>query len=209
VETENFTFEEQTSYTGIIIELDSTENPLEIGAFVNDTCIGASVVNPDDSLCHLQAYTEGTSGEITFQEYYGPNKSDAVERKEYLVLNQKTFIREKRALDARENYPIQFVSFKSGKQTVEIEYEAFMNCYPNPFNRSCNIEIVNPNEGQLRLEVIDIYGKVVHSLFNGNKEPGAYNFNWTLDNKGIPDGIYFIRMQTEQNVITKKVVYAF
>ncbi|MDZ7741940.1 MAG: hypothetical protein U5Q03_09380 [Bacteroidota bacterium] len=51
LETEYYQFEEQADYTAVYIEPDTTENPLEIGAFVNDTCIGAARLgNPIHSL---------------------------------------------------------------------------------------------------------------------------------------------------------------
>ncbi len=70
-EVEYFSYEEQESYTPIFVEMDSSINPIEIGAFVNDSCVGATTVFEDDSTVLILAYTDDLSGDISFEQHYG------------------------------------------------------------------------------------------------------------------------------------------
>jgi len=204
--TTYYTYEEQTDYTALVIELDSAENPVEIGAFVNDTCIGSEVVQPDDSLCLLQAYTEGAVGEITFQQYYGSSKSAPRSIKEYRVLNTNTMVQEKRKINTNEKRPLYFISFKDAKveQSI-IQSPAYLHCRPNPFNSVCHIEYFIPETGIVTIEALDLYGRVVNTIESVEKNPGNYSLQWHVE--GNAEGIYIIRLSAKQLVLTQKIVY--
>ena len=96
--SEHFGYDEQTAYTPIYIEMDSTENPTEIGAFIGDSCIAATMVGESDTLAMVRAYTNDTTGqEIVFETWYDSLKSAPARIRDYYVFNPQT-LRKKKGL---------------------------------------------------------------------------------------------------------------
>ncbi len=88
------------------------------------------------------------------------------------------------------------------------EYKLF-NCYPNPFNLSINIKLQIPEKGKLSLDIYDILGRKVRTLFENQIEPGTYDLSWDgRDDWGkvMPSGVYFIRMRVNQFLGVKKTI---
>ena len=86
---------------------------------------------------------------------------------------------------------------------VPSKYELSQN-YPNPFNPSTTIKFALPKEGLVKLSVFNILGQEVGTLINGFKAAGSYSVEWSASN--LSSGMYFYRLETNNNVITKKMV---
>ena len=101
--TTYYTYEEEPTYSTFVIELDSAgENPVEIGAFVNDTCIGASVVETTDSVVVLSAYLGENPGDsVVFEQYYGSEKSAGKRIKDYYVRTPSENKKQKRGVERK------------------------------------------------------------------------------------------------------------
>ncbi len=210
LQTEYFTYDEEGDYAGLVIELDSTDNPLEMGAFVNDTCIGASVVLPDDSICLIRAYMDVATGEITFREHFDSTKSGTVNVESYTVLNQQTYIREKRRVDTREGYGTHYISFRDCtdyEPSLIPDRKTGMDCYPNPFNGSCTVDLFLATDTPVRIEVSGLTGRKMATIDDSYKMAGQYSLSWEPDR--LPEGVYFIQLTTSDVVVTRKVVYAY
>lgn len=67
-----------------------------------------------------------------------------------------------------------------------------LSCYPNPFNSSTTLRIVNQTFAQIRLAVYDVHGRVVHK-FTGEYDAGYHDIPIHFSN--WPSGIYVILMQ--------------
>jgi hypothetical protein len=67
-----------------------------------------------------------------------------------------------------------------------------VNSYPNPFNPAVTIsfELVRPH--QVRVEVVDITGKVVASLIDEKRGAGKHEVRWNAG--GFASGVYFCRI---------------
>jgi len=81
--------------------------------------------------------------------------------------------------------------------------------YPNPFNPSTTISYYLPDPCHTRLTVYESNGKQVRSLCNEMKQSGSYTVSWNGTNDlGSPvgSGIYFVRLQAGDEVLTKKLV---
>jgi len=75
-----------------------------------------------------------------------------------------------------------------------------MECYPNPFNPVTNIiySIPDANNGNYRISVYDLQGKLVRELSNNYHSAGQYRLVWNgLNHLNVPvgSGIYFIRVE--------------
>ena len=76
--------------------------------------------------------------------------------------------------------------------------------YPNPFNPVTTIRYELPEQTHLRLAVYDLLGREVAVLAEGFQEPGVWEIRW--DATAQASGIYFYRLQTGNQTITRKLV---
>ncbi len=76
--------------------------------------------------------------------------------------------------------------------------------YPNPFNPSTEIEYTVPERSMISLEVFDVLGRRVASLANGMTQPGVYSVKF--DASRLSSGVYFYRLATPQQILTKKML---
>lgn len=129
-----------------------------------------------------------------------------------------------------EKEPIAYITFESTKkelQTTNIEFnERQVNAqklvlaqddneigqnisnYPNPFTNSTTIKIRIPNSENYTIDIVDVIGNSVKTLFAGNCEQGIKNFEWNgYSDKGqeLTSGIYYVRVTGNNEVNTQKI----
>ena len=91
--------------------------------------------------------------------------------------------------------------------------------YPNPFNPSTKISFSIPTSASggsqlVNLSVYDVLGKEVANIINEEKAPGNYEIEFSAkggsasggDAYDLPSGIYFYRLTTQENSLTKKMI---
>ena len=81
--------------------------------------------------------------------------------------------------------------------------------YPNPFNPKTNIEFQVSTPGFVSVEIFNILGQKTKTLVSEFKEAGQYSVLWDGkddDNRPVPSGIYFYRMNAGDFSQTKKMV---
>jgi len=81
--------------------------------------------------------------------------------------------------------------------------------YPNPFNPTTNIKYTVAKEGNVKIEVYDITGKLVTTLVNQSMSSGTYNVTWNGQNtsgQNVVSGIYLYRIQSNDFVAIKKMI---
>jgi len=81
--------------------------------------------------------------------------------------------------------------------------------YPNPFNPQTQFHYSLSNTENIYLAIYDLLGREVFTIHNGLQREGNHNVQWTgVDNKGnlVPSGIYFCRLTSERDILTKKMV---
>ena len=71
------------------------------------------------------------------------------------------------------------------------EYSLSQN-YPNPFNPSTKIGFKIPEEGNVRLQIFDVTGRLVSLLADDRFSPGEYSVNFSGEN--LSSGTYFYKM---------------
>jgi len=76
--------------------------------------------------------------------------------------------------------------------------------YPNPFNPSTTISYSIPTAGLVKITIYNALGESIKELGNETKEPGFYSINWNADN--INSGVYFLKIETNNFVSTKKML---
>ena len=75
--------------------------------------------------------------------------------------------------------------------------------YPNPFNPATTINYSVADAGNVTVDVLNVVGQKVATLTNQRQSAGSYSVMFNAD--GIPSGIYFVRLSTENNTSLKKI----
>lgn len=76
--------------------------------------------------------------------------------------------------------------------------------YPNPFNPTTQIDYSVPKRSLVTLDVYNVLGEKVATLFSGVLQPGSYSA--TFNGNDLASGVYFYRLQAGSVSITKKLV---
>ena len=82
-------------------------------------------------------------------------------------------------------------------------FELYQN-YPNPFNPTTKIRFIIQRSTNIRLQVYTIQGKEVARLVNQKLNSG--NYEYTFDGGGLPSGVYFYKLITDEYSQTKKML---
>lgn len=86
--------------------------------------------------------------------------------------------------------------------------QLFQN-YPNPFNTQTEISFYISEKQNVLLEIFNIQGQKVKTLLNENLAKGKHSIIWNGkydNNKEVPGGIYFYKLKSGNNEITKKLL---
>jgi hypothetical protein len=84
------------------------------------------------------------------------------------------------------------------------------DAYPNPFNPTTTIRVEMVTSELASLEVYNVLGQRVNTLFNGMMKTGLNTFTWNgTDNHGnnVASGLYFYQLKYGQQVQTKAVMF--
>lgn len=95
------------------------------------------------------------------------------------------------------------VSVNNISQTVPESFYMNQN-YPNPFNGVTQIVFGIRKKAHYSMKVYDAAGKLMEVVFNQNLEPGEYRTDFQADR--LSSGVYFYRLESGSEVITKKFV---
>jgi hypothetical protein len=86
------------------------------------------------------------------------------------------------------------------------ERPALLQNYPNPFNGPTKIRYGLSQYEQVRLEVVDVLGRVVETLVEGGQYAGWHDVEWNA--AGQASGVYFVQLRTPSITQVKKILLA-
>lgn len=116
-------------------------------------------------------------------------------------------------LNKRGNKQIDILIFKIDKygNTVSIRdnnstsnQDLNINIYPNPYNLSFNINFNILNKSEVNIILYDISGKKVKEIQKSFFFHGNYQFN--VNTPELSSGIYFLKMNIDQDFYTRKIL---
>lgn len=92
--------------------------------------------------------------------------------------------------------------------TALIPQKSMLVNYPNPFNPSTVIKyaVGTGSKQMVILKVFDILGNEIATLVNEEKEPGIYNYQFSILNYQLPSGVYFYQLRAGDFAETKKMI---
>jgi hypothetical protein len=79
-----------------------------------------------------------------------------------------------------------------------------MKTYPNPFSGLTAIEYELENAAFIQLAIYNHLCQQVYTLFEGHQQEGKQQFKFDASN--LPFGIYFCRLHTGNELVTKKII---
>jgi hypothetical protein len=101
------------------------------------------------------------------------------------------------------------VNTLSGVGGTPKSYVLSVSNYPNPFNPRTTVSYTVPSRGRVTVGVYDVRGAHVATLFDGERNAGAYTVAWdgrTNDAAVAASGVYFARVEHASGVRSKKMV---
>ncbi|MDA3813033.1 MAG: T9SS type A sorting domain-containing protein [Candidatus Cloacimonetes bacterium] len=206
-EPENFTYTEKADYEAIDV-FNIPPSVTEIGVFEDEVCVGAVVV--EDTCAQILVYSDSANRDpipFTFEIVTGRGFSTPI--KDYLVLNQMTGEFESSVIiSGRQGYS----SIKLGEQEEPENIVArpiLLGNYPNPFNPTTKISFSLPSEEDIVLTIYNIKGQKVKTLYSGTADKGEHTVIWEgkdTNNKLVSSGIYFYKLKTNNEELTRKML---
>jgi hypothetical protein len=76
---------------------------------------------------------------------------------------------------------------------------------PNPFSSSAVLAFDVPRTSRVIISLYDVRGRVLETLADSVAEPGRYSVT-IGESRGLPSGVYFLKMQAENFTETQKMV---
>ena len=215
---ELFTYEEQADYMPIFVDSTEALNGIdEIGVFLGDKCIGASVV--EGFPVFIPAYIDEDStgskdyNELTFQvASYSKSGKRSIPAFVYNEIKD-AFVEEPIILD-NKSYAIVRLGTGAGTELPK-EFTLYQN-YPNPFSPRFNKGsttisfIPSPEAENSEIKIYNIKGQLVREFLNVAPSPSlpvSVTWNGKDENgKQLSNGIYFYKVISGKKSAIKKMV---
>tara|TARA_S200000501_G_scaffold8750_1_gene7799 strand:+ start:7539 stop:8519 length:981 start_codon:yes stop_codon:yes gene_type:complete len=107
------------------------------------------------------------------------------------------------------NGVFNFVSLATPILKTNIESESFNTsflypAYPNPFNPTTTIDFSLKSNGKLKIDIIDIRGRLIETLINQDFVKGDHKIIWNA--RGFSSGLYFVVLHFDHYIQTTKLV---
>lgn len=80
-----------------------------------------------------------------------------------------------------------------------------LSIFPNPFNPSTRIQLSGEIIDFLEINIFNLNGALIKNIRKNNFLENSFSFDWTP--RKIGSGVYFIRVDADDTIIHKKVIY--
>ena len=100
------------------------------------------------------------------------------------------------------------ILFETEEISVPAAAAALFQNHPNPFNPSTTIRYYLPEEGRVTIDIVDVAGRKILTLFDGSRESGHHEARWNgVGGSGRPvsSGVYFCVMRSGRQCLTRKM----
>jgi hypothetical protein len=95
--------------------------------------------------------------------------------------------------DARRSIDLRTLTAEKGTAVIAPTDLGLASIYPNPFNNRTHIRYTVDKPGIIHLELLDVTGRVVKTLQEGNKSQGEYECKWQSESTAA--GLYLVRLR--------------
>ncbi len=101
------------------------------------------------------------------------------------------------------------INITLNKLSDNVEFEILEQNVPNPFTSYTTFTVNVPSEGFYTIDVYDIYGNKVQTIYSGRLLSQPYTFNWNgtdISGSKVSSGIYVLKLQGKDYSATKKMI---
>ncbi|NQU04932.1 MAG: T9SS type A sorting domain-containing protein, partial [Calditrichaeota bacterium] len=81
----------------------------------------------------------------------------------------------------------------------------FLEAYPNPFNNRTTISFYLSQPENVKLHIFDLDGRLVRDLTPSGRLPAGQH-SIQFDAEDLTTGLYFVRLETTQSILSRKIV---
>ena len=85
-----------------------------------------------------------------------------------------------------------------------------LDAFPNPFNESTNVNYNLAESQNIRIQVLDLNGRIVKTLVNGTQTKGSHTIVWdgrSTQGNEVATGIYVVTVLGTKTTGTAKVYF--
>jgi hypothetical protein len=166
-----------------------------------------------DSAEQVLVYSEAANrnaADFTFEFSYDARSSEKIQKYEVLNLQTGNFAAQPLTAGRNEYSVVRFQPDFAEEQAEDtpLQIELFNN-YPNPFNPTTTISFNLPTAQEINLEIYNIKGQKVKTIYSGTAEPGRHSMVWSgvdSSNKAVGSGVYFYQLQTAEKTYHRKML---
>ncbi len=202
--TEGFAYSETPMYSVVTIDELNDPEALEIGMFLDNECIGGTVLDGDPVQILAFPPDNDLNGVVHFELYYGSRSSNRIIR-DFVLYEPQNESNRGTVLDLR---PYEFYYVSLEKSDPEVRGFS-LNNYPNPFNPETVITYNLPDNSRVELIIYNLKGQRVKKLVNEEQSAGIKTIIWDgRDERGnrVSSGIYFYRIKAGELTEQKKMI---
>ncbi len=109
-----------------------------------------------------------------------------------------------------DDFKVEGNNGTGSEQNVQpITETALLGNYPNPFRASTSIAYNLKDDGNVTIEIYNVKGQLVKTLFQGKAKAGSYKLTWNGDDqngKSVSPGIYFYKLKSGSYTSTNKMI---
>lgn len=199
-----FKYEEKPEYQAVVIESIPDEPQFdEIGVFKNGECVGA--LKFEGYPLNLQIYDSSSPDEFEYM-LYSESKHNNIGANKYS--SKSVSIRDRVISNGKNQFSIINLSGTADSESIPTPmFSAAI--YPNPMQRSANIEIQAFTKSSADITIYNLKGQIVRKMDASELSKGRPTFVWdgkTDDGRNVAQGVYFCKIKALDYTLTKKIV---
>ncbi len=80
-----------------------------------------------------------------------------------------------------------------------------LKVYPNP-GRRFHIEFELDHQAAVTIQVLDLAGRLVENIFQGQPGPGSHSLQWSARAESLQSGVYLLRMSTGNSAAYTRII---
>ena len=179
------------------VGLDEFNKPNQenvLAAFSDEFCVGnvnATMINEEQSLYFITIFGED-GYEVSFKYFDAENEI-------YFTTENKILFESNNLIGSvLEPYPIVISNIETHNSLDDF------SVYPNPFKEEFEIEFTLENRENIILDIYDVAGRKVMTLFEDELDFGFHNIK--IETSGISKGTYFIELKMKDSSIRQTII---
>jgi hypothetical protein len=98
------------------------------------------------------------------------------------------------------------INVKVYTPSLNLDHELYrLNIYPNPVKNYITVEYMLTEASGIKIELIDIDGRIIKSLYENRQPPGFYSQIINFDQSGINSGLYILKFTADRKTIYQNI----